>query len=583
MTRTTRIAAVAYGLAAYVSFVASIGYLIAFLAELGVPKSVSEGAGPLGPAWLIDILLIAAFGVQHSIMARPGFKRRLTRVVPPQLERSTFVLTSGLMLALLFWLWRPLPAPVWELSGQLGASALWVIYGLAWAVAVSATFALDHAYLLGLTQVAAYVEGRDSAPAELRTPGLYRIVRHPMTAALILAFWATPRMTLGHLLLATGMTAYSLIGTYFEERDLVRALGERYRAYRRRVPALVPLPRPGSGSRRLRRAGIGVGALLILIALLAAAGSEHETNTREPAAISALPGRLVEAAMQIAGRERRFTYYVPERDARRPPLVLAFHGSGGSGERLRGFLGGELERLAERHGFIAVYPQGFEGSWNGCRGPAPSRANRLDIDDVAFVRAIIERLTEELDADRSRVYAIGFSGGGHMAYRLALEVPEEVPAVVAIAANLPVEEEIDCRPSGKPVSVMIVNGTADPVNPYGGGEVVAPAGAHLGRVRSARRSAAYFAELAGYDRAPTDTVTPLPELAGGTGVEVAAWRGSGDTEIALYTIHGGGHTIPGPRSHMPDLLGPTERRYNALEKAVTFFVAASQLARAGAR
>lgn len=159
-----------------------------------------------------------------------------------------------------------------------------------------------------------------------------------------------------------------------------------------------------------------------------------------------------------------------------------------------------------------------------------------------------------------------------MAYRLALEIPDEVRAVAAIAASLPVEGEIDCRPSGKPVSVMIVNGTADPVNPYEGGEVVAPTGDHLGRVRSARWSAEYFARLARHDPAAIEVTTPFSRLDGGTGVEVTTWRDATEGAIALYTIHGGGHTIPGPRSHMPEFLGPSERRFNVLEHAVEFFL-----------
>ncbi|MGD8869763.1 MAG: PHB depolymerase family esterase [Gemmatimonadales bacterium] len=320
---------------------------------------------------------------------------------------------------------------------------------------------------------------------------------------------------------------------------------------------------------RLRSVGGAAIVLLALSGLLAACRSQP-ARTRSQVA-QAKHAELIATAIQVDGRQRSFTYYVPSNPAQRPPVILAFHGSGGSGARLRGFMGGELERLAEQRGFIAVYPEGFEGNWNGCRAPAPSSANRLGIDDAGFVHAMLAWLTRELGADPSRVYAIGFSGGGHMAYRLALEIPEEIPAIAAIAASLPVEEELDCQLSGRPVSVMIVNGTADPVNPYGGGEVVAPGGTRLGHVRSTRATAEYFAALAGLRQAPS-ALTLAPREAGGTGVDRATWAGGSGLEVRLYTIRGGGHTIPGPRSQLPDFVGLTERRFSAIREALMFLL-----------
>lgn len=328
---------------------------------------------------------------------------------------------------------------------------------------------------------------------------------------------------------------------------------------------------------RVRRAAI---AFLALSALLAACRAEY-VRTPPPAAEADQPAVLAEATIQVDARQRTFTYYVPATPAPRPPVILAFHGSGGSGARLRGFMGGTLERLAEQRGFIAVYPEGFEGNWNGCRAPAPSSANRLGIDDVGFVRALVAWLTRELGVDPARVYAVGFSGGGHMAYRLALEIPEVIPAIAAIAASLPVEDELDCQPSGRPVSVMIVNGTADPVSPYGGGEVVAPGGTRLGHVRSTLATAEYFAALAGLRRAPS-ALRLAPRQDGGTGVDRATWSGYGEVEVSLYTIHGGGHTIPGPRSQLPDFVGLTERRFSAIDEAAQFLLGPRSRARADA-
>lgn len=312
-------------------------------------------------------------------------------------------------------------------------------------------------------------------------------------------------------------------------------------------------------------------ASLALSGLLAA---RHTEGVRRPppAARAAERAGMVKESILVDGRQRSFTYYVPSKPARRPPVILTFHGSGGSGSRLRGFMGGELELLAEQWGFVAVYPEGFEGNWNGCRAPAPSSANRLGIDDVGFVRALVARLTRELGVDPTRVYAIGFSGGGHMAYRLALEIPDEIPAIAAIGASLPVEDELDCLPSGRPASVMIVNGTADPVNPYDGGEVVAPGGTRLGQVRSTRATAEYFAALAGLSFAPAASQTLAPFQDGGTGVYRCTWSGYLELEVSLYTIYGGGHTIPGPRSRLPDFVGLTERRFGAIQEAVAFLL-----------
>lgn len=226
---------------AYGAFLASIVYLMGFLAGVGVPKSVDAGTGPLGPARPVDLLLIVLFGVQHSVMARPAFKRWWTRIVPEPIERSTFVLVSALVLALMFWLWRPIPLVIWEVDHAWAAAAIWSLYVAGWTLAVASTFVLSHAELFGLQQVHRHLTGASPKALPFRTPTLYRIVRHPMHAGMLLALWATPRMTAGHLLFSLGMTAYVLIGIHFEERGLVRQFGDRYLAYCERVPRLLPL------------------------------------------------------------------------------------------------------------------------------------------------------------------------------------------------------------------------------------------------------------------------------------------------------------------------------------------------------
>lgn len=241
-----------YGVFAYLLFLASSLYAIGFVGNMLVPKSIDSGArSSLGEALLVNTFLIALFGVQHSVMARAGFKRWWTRLVPPAIERSTYVLFSSLLLFSLFWQWRPLTERIWFVDHVVAAGVLHAAFWMGWGLLVVSTFLLSHWELLGLAQVLARFRGREPAasPAigtdtksELRTPSLYRWVRHPIYFSFLLAFWATPDMTAGHLLFALGMTLYVLIGIWFEERDLVRHFGDAYRRYREQVPALVPVP-----------------------------------------------------------------------------------------------------------------------------------------------------------------------------------------------------------------------------------------------------------------------------------------------------------------------------------------------------
>lgn len=238
-----RVLALGYGLVAYLSFVVVLFCYVGFLANVGVPKGIDEGAvAPLAEAVAVDVGLLAAFGIQHSVMARSWFKERWTRLVPEPVERSTYVLLASAVLFAVAWWWRPLPAVVWSLDGAARWLA-WGLYGLGWLIFVLASFQLSHAELFGIEQVSAYARGREPASVPFRTPGLYRYVRHPLMSGLLLAFWATPRMTVGHLLFAAGFSGYILVGVRLEERSLVDAFGDTYRQYRESVPAF--LPRPG--------------------------------------------------------------------------------------------------------------------------------------------------------------------------------------------------------------------------------------------------------------------------------------------------------------------------------------------------
>jgi len=231
-----------YGVAAYAACLIALLYFIGFSGNLLVPRSVDVGAAaPWTEALGTDLPLLALFGVQHSVMARRGFKRWWTRVVPPVVERSTYVVATCAVLALLFRFWLPIAAPVvWRVDDGVGAALLWCLFGLGWVVVLVSTFLINHFELFGLQQVFASLTQRAVPEVRFRTPLLYRYVRHPLYLGLLLGFWAVPLMTVGRLLFAFGFSAYILIGVQFEERDLLQQFGERYRRYREQVGMLLP-------------------------------------------------------------------------------------------------------------------------------------------------------------------------------------------------------------------------------------------------------------------------------------------------------------------------------------------------------
>jgi len=241
----SKIATLIYGLVCYVMFLGVFLYLIGFLGNFpdAIPKSIDSGVeGALAMALVVNVLLLAVFGVQHTVMARPTFKRWWTKIVPAPVERSTYVLITNLLLALLVWQWRPMVGVIWNVDNSIGRVILWALFGAGWLLVLVATLQINHLDLFGMRQVWLYFQGKPYTPVQLATPVLYKHVRHPLYVGWLTVFWVTPTMSAGHLVFAVGSTIYILIAIYFEERNLVQYHGEGYVEYRQRTPMLIPRP-----------------------------------------------------------------------------------------------------------------------------------------------------------------------------------------------------------------------------------------------------------------------------------------------------------------------------------------------------
>lgn len=236
-----RVLVFVYGVACYLLFFAVFAYSIGFLGNLFVPKSIdSEPTAPLGYAIAVNFALLALFALQHSVMARPAFKARWTRIVPVEAERSTYVLFTCLALGMLFWLWEPIGGVIWSVESGWGVAVLYAFYAVGWATVFIATCLINHFDLFGLRQVWLCFQGKEYTSLRFTTPGPYRLVRHPLYVGWLIVMWATPTMTMAHLLFAVTTTAYILIAIQLEERDLVAYHGADYERYRQEVPMLIP-------------------------------------------------------------------------------------------------------------------------------------------------------------------------------------------------------------------------------------------------------------------------------------------------------------------------------------------------------
>lgn len=240
-----RIVTFAYGAFSYIVFFLTFLYAIGFVGNFAVPKSIDSGSpsAVFSEALIINLILLSIFALQHSVMARPWFKQWWTKIVPQPIERSTYVLLASLALILVFWQWRPLTGVVWNFENTAMRYLMWALFFAGWGIVLISTFLINHFDLFGLRQVYLYMKARDYTPLNFAERFLYKFVRHPIMLGFIVAFWATPSMTTGHLLFAAVTTAYILVAIQYEERDIIGAHGEAYEDYRRRVSMLIPIPR----------------------------------------------------------------------------------------------------------------------------------------------------------------------------------------------------------------------------------------------------------------------------------------------------------------------------------------------------
>ena len=259
---------------------------------------------------------------------------------------------------------------------------------------------------------------------------------------------------------------------------------------------------------------------------------------------SAAPsGAIMRHALSVKGMDRTYLQYVPRNLKPNSPLLFVFHGSGGDGQGMREITGEEFDTLADANGFAVVYPDGYQNTWNDCRKASPQPARRMNIDDKSFIDAMIEKQAADNHIDRKRIFAAGWSNGGQLAYRLALEKPGQFAAVASISASRPTTDNLACTPTDRPMAVMIINGTADPINPFNGGEVRLGFSS-LGTVLSSRETGQYFARLNGITKEPVTTRlphrTPSDPHVRRSDLMVRA----GKPPVMLYAVHGGGHVVP---------------------------------------
>ena len=316
------------------------------------------------------------------------------------------------------------------------------------------------------------------------------------------------------------------------------------------------------------------GAFALCVIALIACAAPAPTATPVPTAIpptsapslpTPIPRALPQATIRVGNLDRTYLYYAPSNLPRNAPLLFALHPDNRDGDGMRAATVYEFESLADHNGFIVVYPNGYPKGWNACEKFKSSQAQTANTDDVGFVRALIAKFQSDYGINTSRVFAMGYSSGGDMAYRLALEMPDEITAVAAIGANLPTDDNFDCRASGKPIPVLIMHGTSDSINPYNGGVT------STGTVRSTQATAEYFAKLNGQTSPSKTTRLPHLDSSDPTSVDRTVWNDAGKPEVVLVAVNGGGHVIPQPKAAFPSNLGRTNKDLNGLVEIWDFF------------
>jgi polyhydroxybutyrate depolymerase len=310
--------------------------------------------------------------------------------------------------------------------------------------------------------------------------------------------------------------------------------------------------------------------LLGMLALVALCGALFGYFIYSPAPeIPRLSGTLTKDSIEVGGLKRTYMTYVPRGLTKAAPLVVVMHGSGENAARIRAETGYGFERLADEHGFAVAYPNAYTFDWDDCGKVGDFNVNGLNIDDVGFLSALVDKLITEIRVDPGRVFATGVSAGGFMSIRLALEAPSRFRAVAAVAANMPTAENSKCTPAGQGTSVMIMNGTKDPLVPFNGGEVNLLGLFYKGgNVRSSRESGQYFADLNNIAGTPETNQTSVVDK---VSVEQVLWRNGSKAEVELVAIHGGGHGIPQPYYRRPRLLGPSPMEPNGPAMIWAFF------------
>jgi polyhydroxybutyrate depolymerase len=325
----------------------------------------------------------------------------------------------------------------------------------------------------------------------------------------------------------------------------------------------------------MMRRRLKIAFLSLAVAVAAFVGLAFLALRHSFPSLPKLSGTIERGSLEHGGRTRTWIAYLPAKLPPHPALVLALHPSMGTGEQVRASYGYDFDLLADRQGFLAVYPQGYEGHWNDCKKKGPFAAKRENVDDIGFLHALVDRLVKDHGADRARVYVTGVSNGGAMTLRLALQTPDFARAYAAVVASVPAAENLALTPKNQPVSVLLMNGTDDPFNPWRGGDVVLyGVWGNRGRVLSAQASIDYFRRLAGLAGPPQVARIPDRDPTDGSTAESALWSAPGKRSVALYTIQGGGHGVPHPAMYGPRLLGHSNRDIHAADEIWEFFQSA---------